>query len=204
MKKLLFILLLFFISGCSLFKPEEPAVIQPKLIKQYALPPLTQNIYKENFEFFCEMLIDANGDVERVKLLSISGDETWDTLAVQSLLKWKYQPAIYDGNAIKMLVRTKIKVVFTDAIILSLAEIELENFQLADSVYNELVRGKDFSELVSRFSISPSKTNDGIIGEVNIKLYSKNISDVLVKLKPGEYTKPLSYGEHFIIFKRLN
>lgn len=192
------------ISGCSLFKPEEPALIQPKLIKQYALPPLTQNIYKDNFEFFCEMMIDANGDVERVKLLSTSGDETWDTLAVQSLLKWKYQPAIYDGNPIKMLVRTKIRVVFADAVMLSLAEIELENYQLADSVYRELERGKDFSELVSRFSISPSKDKNGILGEVNIKLYSKNISNILGQLKPGEYTKPLSYGEHFIIFKRLN
>jgi TonB family protein len=204
MKKLIFILLLLLISGCSIFKPDEPVVIQPKLIKQYPLPALTQNIYKDNFEFFCEMMIDANGDVERVKLLSTSGDEIWDTLAVQSLLKWKYQPAIYDGSPIKMLVRTKITVVFTGALILSLAEIELDNYQLADSVYKELQRGKDFSELVSKFSISSSKNNKGMLGEVNIKLYAKNISNALSQLKPGEYTQPLNYGEHFIIFKRLN
>lgn len=204
MKTRFYFLLLLAISGCSIFKPETPVVIQPKLIKQYALPPLTQSIYSDHFEFLCEMLIDTNGNVERAKLLTGSGDETWDTLAVQSLLKWKYQPATFDGSPIKLLVRTKIRVVFTDPVFLSLAEIELTNNLLADSVYRELKRGKDFYELVFKFSVSSSKINNGVLGEVNIKLYSKNITSALYELKPGEFTKPLMYGDHFIIFKRLN
>lgn len=203
MKTRFYFPLFLFIAGCSIFKPDEPVVIQPKLIKQYSLPPLTQSIYSDHFEFLCEMLIDTNGNVERAKLLTGSGDETWDTLAVQSLLKWKYQPATFDGNPIKLLVRTKIRVVFTDPVFLSLAEIELTNILTADSLYKELQKGKDFYELAKKFSVSPSKVNNGVLGEVNIKLYSKNITSALYELKPGEFTKPLMYGDHFIIFKRI-
>lgn len=204
MKTRFYFPLFLFIAGCSIFKPDEPVLIQPKLIKQYALPPLTQSIYSDYFEFLCEMLIDTKGDVERAKLLTGSGDETWDTLAVQSLLKWKYQPAMLDGYPIKLLVRTKIRVMFSDPVFISLAEIELENSLLADSVYNELLKGKEFYELAGKYSVSPSRNNKGVLGDVNIKLYSKNIASVLFELKPGEFTKPLKYGEHFIIFKRLN
>ena len=204
MKKYFLSLLVLLISGCSLFKPEEPIVIQPKLVKQYALPTLTQNIYIDQFEFYCEMMIDEKGDVVRVKMLKGSSDATWDTLATESLMKWKYQPATYGGNPIKMLVRTKVRVLFTEPAVLTLAEIELDNYQLADSIYTQLQKGQDFYGLASSYSISPSKDKNGLVGEVNIKLYSRDIRAALADLKIGEITKVLSYGDHFMIFKRIN
>ena len=82
MKKILFICLFVITSGCAVFQPEEKTtLIQPKLLKQSELPSLQQIIMNNNLELYCEMHITANGDVDRAKLLTGSGDELWDSLA---------------------------------------------------------------------------------------------------------------------------
>lgn len=203
MKKIIFICLFLITSGCTVFQPDEKALIQPKLLKQSELPPLKESTFNNYFEFFCEMQINKDGDVERAKLLTKSGDAVWDSLAVLSLLKWKYSPAIYDGHPINLVVRRKIRVVFTEPKLLSLAEIQIDNLEDADSVYQALLNGADFTTLVLAYSTSNSKTNNGFIGNVNIKYFTEDISFELSKLKDGDFTKPLNYGEHYVIFKRL-
>ena len=204
MKKIIFICLFFIIPGCTVFQPVETTLIQPKLLKQSELPPLKESLFSNRFEFYCEMLVNANGDVERANLLTGSGDEVWDSLAALSLLDWKYSPAIYDGHPIKLMVRRKIKVIFVEPKVVSLAEIQLDNLLQADSVYTALLSGADFTTLVLKYSISPSREIKGYLGDVNIKHFSDNISIALSDLNEGEFTKPLRYGEHYIIFKRLN
>jgi parvulin-like peptidyl-prolyl isomerase len=149
------------------------------------------------------MQINLHGDVERAKLLTSSGDAEWDSLAELSLLKWKYSPAIYDGHPIKLLISRKIRVVFAEPIIFSIAEIQLDNREAADSVYQALLNGADFTLLVQNYSTSDSKTNNGFIGNVNVKHFSEDISFEISKLKEGEFTGPINYGEHYIIFKRI-
>ncbi len=203
MKRLFFIICLLIITGCSLFQPVETTVIQPKLLKQSALPSIGESIYSDKFEFYCEMLVDEKGNVERAKILSHSGDAIWDSLATLSLLDWKFEPAIQNGIPIKILVRSKIKVKFEAPEIIPLAEIQFKNFEQADSAYKALLNKADFKELVIKYSTSPSRSNGGLLGNVEINHYSKDISYVLSKLKEGEFTKPLSYGKDYIIFKRL-
>lgn len=203
MKKIIFICLFLITSGCSIFQPEEKSLIQPKLLKQVELPPLRESTYANYFEFYCEMQINTNGDVERAKLLAGTGDAVWDSLAVLSLLEWKYTPAIYDGHPIKLVVHKKIRVVFTEPKIFSLSEIQLDNREDADSVYQALLNGADFNSLVIIYSTSRSKLNNGFIGNVNIKYYSEEISVELNRLRVGEFTKPLKFGDHYIIFKRV-
>ena len=111
MKKNIFICFFIITSGCSVFQPDDSNLIQPKLLKQSDLPPITESLSPDYFEFYCEMQINVNGDVERAKLLTGTGDEVWDSLAALSLLEWKYTPAIFDGHPIKLVVRRKVKVV---------------------------------------------------------------------------------------------
>ena len=203
MKKIFFICLFFITSGCTVFQPEEANLIQPKLLMQSELPPLRQSTFSNYFEFYCEMQINIHGEVERAKLLTSSGDAEWDSLAELSLLKWKYSPAIYDGHPIKLLISRKIRVVFAEPIIFSIAEIQLDNREVADSVYQALLNGADFTLLVQNYSTSDSKTNNGFIGNVNVKHFSEDISFEISKLKEGEFTKPLNFGDHYIIFKRI-
>jgi len=203
MKKIIFVCLFFITSGCTVFQPEEATLIQPTLLKQSELPPFRVTIYTNYFEFYCEMQINTHGDVERAKLLSSSGDVDWDTLAALSLLEWKYTPAIYNGHPIKLVVRRKIKVVFAEPKVFSLAEIQLDSREDADSVYQALLNGADFTSLVLTYSTSDSKAQNGFIGIVNVKHFSEEISFALSQLKEDEFTRPLSYGEHYIIFKRM-
>ena len=203
MKKIFFVCLFFITSGCSVFQPEETSLIQPKLLMQSDLPPLRQSTFSNYFEFYCEMQINLHGDVERAKLLTSSGDAEWDSLAELSLLKWKYSPAIYDGHPIKLLISRKIRVVFAEPIIFSIAEIQLDNREEADSVYLSLLNGVDFTLLVQNYSTSDSKTRNGFIGNVNVKHFSEDISFELSQLKEGEFTRPINFGEHYIIFKRI-
>ena len=203
MKKIILFFLFFITSGCSVFQPEETSIIQPTLLKQSELPPLRQSIEGNWFEFYCEMQINADGDVERAKILNGTGDEIWDSLAVLSLLKWKYSPAVYDGHPIKLLIRRKIRVVFVEPKVIPLVEIELQNYELADSVYNALLSGADFTFLVKKYSISSSRESNGYLGNINIRHYSDNIRDALSNLAEGEFTKPLKYGDYYVIFKRV-
>ena len=203
MKKIIFICLFFIASGCTVFQPDTTNIIQPILLKQSELPPIPQSLCNDNFEFYCEMLINTNGDVESAKILTSTGDEVWDSLAELSLLKWKYSPAIYDGHPIKLKVHRNVRVIFAEPKVFLLAEIQLDNLAQADSVYNALLSGADFTLLVLKYSTSNSRNKNGILGDVNVKQFSEKIYSALNRLDEGEFTKPLSYGEHYIIFKRL-
>lgn len=203
MKKIIFICLFFIISGCSIFQPDETILIQPRLVEQADLPPINSQFINNNFEFYCEMVISCCGKVERAKLLTSSGDPVWDSLAQVSLMKWKYCPAVYEGHPIKLSVRRKIKVVFDNPKVYPLAEIQLQNYQIADSVYKALLNGADFSLLAFSCSISDTKLINGHLGNVNIKHYNDEIKNALAKLDEGEFTEPLAYGDRFVIYKRL-
>ncbi|MEO8399634.1 MAG: peptidylprolyl isomerase, partial [Ignavibacteriaceae bacterium] len=84
-----------------------------------------------------------------------------------------------------------------------LKEIVFASKYEADSAFNLLNSGIDFDELVMKYSISSTKENKGLLGPINIQNYSKEISEKLSDLEEDEYTKPIPYGEHYIIFKRL-
>ncbi len=203
MKKIAFICLFFIISGCSTYQPDETILVQPKVVEQSELPPINWDSRNNDFEFYCEMVISCCGKVEKAKLLTGSGDPLWDSLAQLSLMNWKFDPAIYQGHPIKISVRRKIKVVFDRPIIFSLAEIHLQNYEKADSVYKALLAGADFFLLAGNCSVSDSKIINGNLGNVNIRRYNQEIQNALANLDENEFTKPLGYADHFVIFKRL-
>lgn len=203
MKKIKFLFCFLMISGCSHFQPLENSFSEPKLLKQSPLPPVKQNFSRPEFDFYCEMLINENGDVERVKMLKSSGDKEWDSLAAISLYSWKFSPALKNGNPVSLSIRRKFVVVFENPKYMMLAEIQLKNLQIADSVYKALTEGADFSSLAVLFSSSPSKERKGLLGRVDIRNYSREIYKVLADLDEDEFTKPLKYGEQYIIFKRM-
>lgn len=203
MKNLFLVFSFLIISGCSIFQPEEANVIQPKLLKQSTLPSLRSSYDYDKFEFLCEMLVNEKGDVERAKMLSQSGDAIWDSLAALSLLQWKFTPATINGTPVKLLIKRRIKVMFEKPDIKILAEIQVDSYEKADSIYYALKSGADFNGLVRKYSISATKEKNGLLGAVDIKHYSTEIFLALDKLDEGNLTKPLSYGASFIIFKRL-
>lgn len=203
MKKLLLILSLLLIPGCSLFQTHQSSMIEPKLLKQSALPPIQTQMMNHSIEILCEFLLREDGTVEQAKILRTSGDKTWDFLAEASLLKWEFSPALLDGQPIKILIKRQVKVVFADPVTIPLAEMQFNTLAEAESVYYNLKRGMDFGELAGAHSVSASKQAGGVLGEVDIQYYSSEIRRILFNLNEEEFTNPIAYGDHYIIFKRL-
>ena len=203
MKKLTFLICLALIAGCSSIQTERALIKEPELLKQAALPLIPQSIYRQDMDLVSDILVLADGTVERASFQKSSGDKDWDALAIASILKWKFTPAMYNGKSIKLLIRRKIKIQFAEPLFMNLAEIVFASLKQANSAYEDLIAGKNFSELVSKYSISPSRFNNGLLGETNIQNYSKNISSALSDLNEGEFSKPIPYGQNYVIFKRL-
>lgn len=202
--KLLFLYLsLFLLTACTFIKTTETDSTEPKLIKQSPLPEIPESIRALNFQFYCEMIVDESGNVEKARLLESSGDKVWDSLTVLSLYDWKFSPAHLNGKPIKTIIRRKVNVLFVDSKSITLSEIICKNKSDADTVYNRLIRDESFEELAKRFSISNSRNIGGYLGTVDIQHYADEIRIVLSKLKVNQFTKPLKYGDAFAIFKRL-
>jgi parvulin-like peptidyl-prolyl isomerase len=191
------------ISACSLFDSAKSERIEPKLLKQAPLPPIPVSMQQNDFEFYCELIISKEGTVERARLIRSTVDTEWDSLCKESLLKWKFSPAIINGNPTRTVIRRKINVIFSDPETMILAEIVCNTSATADSAYEALLNNSDFGATARMFSMSDTKTNNGIIGKINIQHYAENIRRILSRLKENEFTKPLPYGKFYIIFKRI-
>jgi parvulin-like peptidyl-prolyl isomerase len=85
----------------------------------------------------------------------------------------------------------------------TLAEIVCTTRERIDSVYKALKHEQDFNELAVSYSIDPSRGNKGVLGEMNIFCYPEQIRRILSDLEIDEFTKPIQYGDQFVIFKRL-
>lgn len=202
--KYTFVLVLFLlISGCAVFQTHESSMTEPVLLKQAPIPPLPESTSSTEPEIYCEMLVGENGHVKRAKLLNSSGDEAWDLLAQQSFLKWEFSPALLDGEPMDIVIRRKIKVSYMEPDVVTLAEICCKDINDAKDAYKILSEGGDFSKVVKQYSVSPSKEKDGIIGNVDLRYYTKEIRSTLSSLSIDEFTKPVPYGDHYVIFKRL-
>ena len=92
---------------------------------------------------------------------------------------------------------------FSDPQYILLAEIVFNNAATADSAFALLERGADFSEIVQKYSIAPSRSNNGSLGVVNVQIFPQQIKTILLKLKTGTHTAPLKQGEQFTIYKHL-
>lgn len=149
------------------------------------------------------MLIDKDGKVERAKLITGSGDKAWDYLAETSLLKWEFSPALLDNDPVEILVRRKIVLQYVEPQAIALSEILCERKSAADSMYSMLTAGSNFSKLAKEYSVSPTKDQGGYLGKVDIRYYCKEIRQILSNLSEDEFTKPVVYGEHYVIFKRM-
>jgi parvulin-like peptidyl-prolyl isomerase len=202
MKKIMILLCLIVLTSCSIFRIEKDTITEPRLLKQSSLPAVPTSLYNHDFEFYCELVIDEDGNVQRAKMLNGSGDKAWDSLATISLLDWKFTPALLNGAPIKKIIHNKVKVVFVEPIIISLSEILCENRDAADSLYSALLNGKDFGKLAKKYSVSTSREIGGYLGPVDVQFYTKEIRQILTDIKVNEITRPLSYGSCFIIFKR--
>jgi TonB family protein len=202
MKTLTFSLCLLLLFGCASSQTTVDMSV-PQLLVKYPLPTIPEVISKPNFELEMYMQIAEDGTVLQVEFLKGSGSTDWDSLAVATIKKWRFSPAIVDNKPVSRWLHQKALIKYTNPLYLNLGEILCKSSTEADSVYTYLKNGVNFSELVILHSIAVSRDKNGELGEVNIYQYPEHISNILEHLNVEEFSKPIQYGYKYIIFKRL-
>jgi TonB family protein len=203
MKRAIFLIIAAIFSGCCATAPPDIPYTLPQLVEQTPLPAIRAKTLSMLFELDLRMLIGEDGSVRMVELLNSSGDRNWDTLATARIKEWKFSPARYNNQAIRLWIRQRITVKSAEPMLMMLAEIILPSRQIADSVYALLQNGGDFSTLARQFSITNSRENGGFLGEVDVFQYPIKVSDHLKNLSPGGYSAPIELGFRYGIFRRV-
>lgn len=202
MRLITVLLIIVLICGCSSIQQNDISLTQPELIDQFPLPVIAESIYKDHLYLDLQLLIDENGFVRQAKFLTGSGNEIWDSLAIVSIKKWQYTPALMNEKPIKIWLKQRVKVEFTEPVYLSLVEILCDTKEQGDMILKALNNGEDFRLLASKYSSHSSSREKGFIGKIDIHRYPRDIYQTLLKLKSNEYTSLMRYGRKYIIFKR--
>jgi hypothetical protein len=170
----------------------------PQLLIQYPLPAVTGTILKPYFKIEMNLYIKEDGSVGKVVFVKGSGDKVWDSLAAESVLKWKYSPAHVDHHNVNIWLNQVAVVELQNPKYLALVEIVCPTPEEADSVYVSLKNGNDFDGLKAL----PDDDKNIDLGKVDIHLFPENIRCELAYLERDQYTKPIKFGDSYVIFKR--
>ncbi len=202
MKPFAMVFSLIFFSACSSTQ-QTTGITPPELVFQYPLPAFPKPLTASYLRIDLKILVDKNGSVRDVALQNSSGSLSWDSAAANAIRQWKYSPARYEEKPVSIWLQQTAIVKFSDPQYILLAEIVFNNAATADSAFALLERGADFSEIVQKYSIAPSRSNNGSLGVVNVQIFPQQIKTILLKLKTGTHTAPLKQGEQFTIYKHL-
>ena len=202
MKPLVLLFSLLFLSACSTTQQTSDLTL-PELVYQHPLPPYPKPLSASHLRIDLKLLVTENGSVGDVIFQSGSGNLAWDTTAMTAIRQWKYSPARFDKKPVSIWLRQTAIVQFSEPRYILLGEIQFTDEESADSAFALLEQGKDFSEVVEQFSIAPSRFSNGSLGEINVQIFPEQIKTTLMRLHNGNHTTPLKYGDHFVIFKRL-
>jgi len=201
MKHSVILIFLLFLSGCSSIH-QTINNHAPVLLVQHPFPSVPLSLAKPDVLLAADILISEDGSVANVKLRTGSGIKAWDSIAVETIRTWEYSPMQVNNNPVACWVHQKMRIRIAEPIIYSLSALLFPSYEIADSFYTYLVEGRKFEEIASSVSLFPTLGKYIDIGNVDIYQYSEFIRNSLTNLSEGEFTKPIKYDDHYIIFKR--
>jgi tetratricopeptide (TPR) repeat protein len=91
----------------------------------------------------------------------------------------------------------------TSAAKVNLQSIVVETAAKAQKVLDRLKKGEDFAALAKEFSIDPSASDGGRLGEVDPALLRPELREALAALKPGQTSGAVEVATGFVILKVL-
>jgi TonB family protein len=189
-------------AGCASFDGLNSKIVPPTLIEKATLPQPPPAFDSRDFYIKMEILVGKDGAVRHVTLTRSTGDEKWDSAAVQRIMMWKFSPATLDDKPIQMRIIQTARVVSAQPEIMDISEIVCATSAHADSAYALLKSGAAFDSIAAIFRSSVPILTSGHIGEVDIHCYTGEVQDELQTLKRGDFTHPLPLGSFYAIFKR--
>ena len=190
------------LAGCSAIQQTETPVELPELVRSSPLPPIVWIVPGGGMKFNVMILVRKDGTVGNARLLDSSGDPDWDSLALHSIMQWQFIPARRAGRPVELSIRQPLLVQLRDPVIRILAALVSGTQREADSLYSLIEGGTDFDSLV-RHAVQVPGERSGPRGSVDISYYAPHLRKELLRLREGEVTRPLRFGNGFTIYKRL-
>jgi len=191
------------LCGCATFELPDTGYSLPEVIYQSPLPPwpFHTDYVSLNMRFRIHVAVD--GTVSNALIETPSGNKAWDSLALTEVHKWRYSPALMNGQPTALWLRQTITLRFDKPTLMMIAELTCPELTMADSLYALLIAGASFDSLARQFSVSDSRDRGGILGEMDIHTLPWHVSKEVAVLRKGEITKPLKLGRQYVIYKRL-
>jgi TonB family protein len=202
MRRVALVLAILF-GGCATTERSQTPPLTPELISMTRLPILPQSFIRPGQEvrrlnvLFC---VAGDGTVEDIRVLSSSGDSTWDNAAEDSMKHWRFAPLDESGS--HLWVRRDLIVKAQDPVVMSIGELVAGSKDEADSLYALLLHGASFDKLAHPPSTVPS-IEQWQPGLVDIACYPCQIREELLKLGVNDITAPIRLGTHYVIYKRF-
>jgi len=193
------------VVGCrSSAEVEKEYDTLPKLIEH--TPP----VYPEKFllatqeaKVFLNIRIDEYGKVVGTSISKSSGDAELDQAALKAVKTWRYLPATKGGKPVPITIRQPIAFTVRAFDTVTFYEIIVSRKELADSLWNLLTGGANFSDLALRFSEAPSAKQGGLRETVRYDALSAIVKITLERLSPEQFSQPFERPDgRFMIVKR--
>jgi TonB family protein len=178
------------IAGCGIAPETEKSDGPSELIYQTPLPAMPKTMTDLEMQFSVLFHIANDGTVLETRLLSPTGDNAWDAKAMEEMKQWRFSASHAADTTYPLWIRIPLRVHWMEPTIFRLAEIACHERAVADSAF--------------ALSDASSRSKDGIIGNIDIRVYPSRIRALLKNLRENEFTKPLHFGDSFVIFKRLS
>lgn len=198
------VILAFFLVGCASLSEMERSDGFPELIYQTPLPAMPKTISDAEMNLSVLFRIAKDGTVLEARLLSPTGDKGWDARATSEMVQWRFSASHLADTTFPLWIRLPLRVRWMEPTVYRLAEIACREKTRADSAFALLSSGRDFKSVVGTLSEASSRSKEGLIGDIDIRVYPFRIRAHLKSLRENEFTEPLRFGGSFVIFKRLS
>ena len=198
-------LVLVLLSGC---KGSEELTSQydtlPKL-REHTPPAYPEKflLAQEDAAVLVRMRINDAGNVVSASVVKSSGSTELDQAALNAVKTWKYYPATKDGKPVPIVVEQKVELSSKPFESVTFSEIVVGSRDLADSLWNLLDAGADFSQIAKKFSEVKSAISGGLRETVRYDVLQDAVRIVLDRIGPGQLSLPFERADgRYMIIKR--
>lgn len=201
--KRLILLVGVLLTGCVATQQSNAPADQPELISMAPLPRILSVVPMEGFRLNVLLHVAEDGTVTEVRMLGSGGTPEWDSLAAQSIKKWRFTVPRRDGVPASLWIRKAVIVRIQERIVRNIGELVSATQHEADSLYSLMRAGADFDSLSRHIRGRVSGEHGEYLGAVDLAVFPQHVREVLQKLREDEITLPLRVGDRFVIYKRF-
>jgi TonB family protein len=201
MKRLALLLILPFIGCASAIPPVEPVRVQPEVVSIVPLPPYSSTLPIGGLRIIVILHVMEDGTVGEAKMIQSSKDDTWDSLAMSAIRRWKFAAARQDEAPVATWVRQTISVRFETPIVRNIGEVVFSRYGEAERFHAELIRGAELESMI-RAGDSVMGGHFVYLGSVDLCMFPGRIRDQIQLLGKNDVSSPIRVGDEYMVFKR--